>query len=185
MFWHDAFDPEKIAAKYQHLMRKFGDLRSVDRLIFVVSNTQPNLEEIGFAERVTEDLAIRLMHATDSYFGRPCEYMFVLNPKHGSLPHRFENARSYAIEDLGDTWRGNPMAWEILFRQHFAYYDKEEQSDLAEPQGHYTELQKRHAELRERFAMLRKNTLNCLSEGQSINVIAFMAAGISWHDRYG
>jgi len=159
MFWHDTFHPEKIASKYQHLTLKFGNLRSIDRLIFVVSNTQYNLEEIGFAERVTVDVAARLMHATDSYFGRPCEYVFVLNPRHGSLPHRFENARSYAIEDVGTIWQGNYLAWEIVFRQHFGYYDKGERAQFADLRGHHSALLKRHADLRERYAVLRSKYL--------------------------
>src|SRR5436853_7433308 len=77
----------ELASKFGHLSQKFRRLKELERLIFVIGNSQNDLPEMqaeiggdaGDSIISIESMQL-LCDACDRYFGRPCEYIFVTYP---------------------------------------------------------------------------------------------------------
>lgn len=165
-FWHDKTDPGTISSKYTYLLNKtINILRSVDNIVFIISNTQSNLQELSNSTKnltphIHERDANEAIKIVSRFFGEKCRFIFIINPEIGDIPHTIGNSRSYIIEDNLDIWQGNVAAWQLIIRQFFGYYDgisDERTHDyLKNITDRYKNLVQQHAHLRERHNALRE-----------------------------
>ncbi|WP_417685568.1 hypothetical protein [Roseibium sp.] len=107
-------------SRFSYLRDKFVALKKRHRVVFVISNSQNNLDEVARdtgIERLHFDRGEleRLQKAVDAFMGRACEYLVVSHPKrHGGveLPH-------LAILEADDSeWTGDKKQWRKLFRRY-------------------------------------------------------------------
>lgn len=133
-FWHDFLDDnrnydlsldfEGTKEKYKRLADKFRDLRRMARLIFVISNSQNNLEFVP--ERtlaLTKDMSAShiemLCDATDKFFERQCEYIVVTYSDRLDRDPDRDHVDVYRIDKDPSEWRGEPRLWAQVFTEHF------------------------------------------------------------------
>jgi hypothetical protein len=116
---------KRLTEKYRHTAAKFRQLAKLERLIFVISNSQNNLDMVS---RVTGNLNFvlnrgrigALADQTDAYFGRPCEY--VVATYRDRIVGRSDR-RNVSVHELspdGSEWEGDPEQWAALFRKVLA-----------------------------------------------------------------
>ncbi len=116
---------ETLRSRYRHLADKFRRLRDVDRLIFVICNTQNNLPLVenltGTISPVIDLASInQLADQCDAFFGRPCGYLFATYPEwHRGASKRANVAMRELRRDQSD-WQGDSRLWEGLFREALA-----------------------------------------------------------------
>src|ERR1044071_1849170 len=77
----------ELASKFAYLSQKFRRLKDLERLIFVVGNSQNDLPEMQAeigndpgASIISIESMQQLCDACDRYFDRPCEYILVTYP---------------------------------------------------------------------------------------------------------
>lgn len=136
-FWHEfrpkrtglfrrkIMDPVKafsaLMQKYQHTGTKFRALSSIPRLVFVISNSQNNLEMVS---RVTGNVDVMLDLAqvdaladqTDAYLGRVCEYVVASYPDRITGHSSRSNVSVFALKPDDSEWMGDPAQWAALFQ---------------------------------------------------------------------
>lgn len=119
-------DPERafraMTDKYAHMASKFRQLPDVERLIFVISNSQNNLDMVarvtGNLNFVLEPAAIdRLADRADAYLGRRCEYVVATYGGRAAGRSGRHNVATYELSPDGSEWEGDPLQWAALFRQ--------------------------------------------------------------------
>ncbi|MDQ0474810.1 hypothetical protein [Labrys wisconsinensis] len=165
-FWHDRFDRELLSSKYTYLLNKtIRLLRSVNNIVFIVSNTQNNLLELSreietMDPRIHEHDASEMVEVVTNFFGDKCRFLFVVNPDIGHVPHILGKARGYVIEHDTGAWYGNTVAWQLILRQFLGYYnyfpDDRAQSRLDQITERYETLSRQHMDLRSRYNALRE-----------------------------
>src|SRR5215213_78479 len=116
----------ELASKFAHLSQKFRRLKELERLIFVVGNSQNDLPdmqaEIGNhadASIISMESMRQLCDACDRYFGRPCEYILVTYP---SLKTGTDGRPGLSVFELkpDDTqWAGDTAQWQALWTDYF------------------------------------------------------------------
>jgi len=110
-----------LAGKFAHLAGKFRKLSQLERLIFVMSNTQNDLtyyhEEAGIEPVVSSEAIEQLCDATDQYFGRRCEYVFVTyDSRLIGMPDRAGLNVIKLVPDSSE-WAGDHAQWRTMFER--------------------------------------------------------------------
>ncbi|HVW58019.1 MAG TPA: hypothetical protein VHC00_20285 [Rhizobiaceae bacterium] len=137
-FWHDFRQQTLVdieatfrvtGEKYERFFNSFADLRSKERIIFIVSNTQNNLPAVlgddyakggGFV--FTPENTRALKRSAEDALGRSCE-MLVVTYEDRSVP-ALESATAERITiarlapDVSE-WKGNDAAWQALLWHYF------------------------------------------------------------------
>jgi|GEM_PF-6059858 len=116
----------ELASKFAHLSQKFRGLRELERLLFVVSNSQNDLPEMqaeidkdAGASVISLESMQQLCDACDRYFDRPCEYILVTYP---SLKTGTGNRRGLTVFELtpdATQWAGDHAQWRALWTDYF------------------------------------------------------------------
>ncbi len=129
LFRRKIMDPVKafsvLTQKYEHTGKKFRALSSVPRLIFVISNSQNNLEMVS---RVTGNVGVMLdltqvealADRTDAYLGRACEYIVVTYPDRVTGRSVRSNVSVFELKPDDSEWMGDPAQWSALFQTALA-----------------------------------------------------------------
>ena len=116
----------ELASKFAHLSQKFRRLRELERLIFVVGNSQNDLPEmqaeiggVPGASIISMESMQRLCDACDRYFGRPSEYILVTYPhlKTGTGSRRGLSVVELTPDD--SQWAGDHAQWKALWTDYF------------------------------------------------------------------
>ena len=113
----------ELSGKYAHLAGKFRQARQLERLVFVISNSQNNLS-MAVPDIIDPTLTAAgvelLCDACDAYVGRPCEY--VLASYEGRLTGEVSRKRLTVFKLTPDAsdWEGDPAQWGKVFEQYFA-----------------------------------------------------------------
>jgi hypothetical protein len=116
----------ELASKFAHLSQKFRGLKELERLLFVVSNSQNDLPEMqaeidneAGASVISMESMRHLCDACDRYFGRPCEYILVtypnLNTGTGSRP----GLSVFELKPDQTQWAGDHAQWRALWTDYF------------------------------------------------------------------
>lgn len=116
----------ELASKFAHLSEKFRGLRKLERLIFVVGNSQNDLPEMQAEvghdpgdSIISIESMQQLCDACDRYFDRPCEYIFVTYPnlKTGTGSRRGLSVFELTPDD--SKWAGDHAQWKALWTDYF------------------------------------------------------------------
>jgi hypothetical protein len=115
----------RLTEKYEHTASKFRQLSSLERLVFVISNSQNNLHMVsqvtGNLDFVLDRSMIdRLADQTDAYFGRRCEYVFATYPDRVTGRSARGNVSVFELAPDVTEWTGDPAQWASLFRDALA-----------------------------------------------------------------
>lgn len=114
----------ELSGKYAHLTAKFRQARQLERLVFVMSNSQNNLSaysaETGIDPKLTAASVERLCDACDCYVGRPCEYVLATYQARLSGEVRRDRLTVFKLTPDGSDWEGDPVQWGGVFEQYFA-----------------------------------------------------------------
>ncbi|GAA0779017.1 hypothetical protein E1180_19275 [Roseibium denhamense] len=103
--------------RFSHLKTKFDALRSRARIVFVISNSQNNLDEVGVETGVAgfdfrSGGIDHLQRAVDAYLGRSCEFLIVSYPERcGDLRH----PNLYLLTRDQTEWVGDKAQWRAVF----------------------------------------------------------------------
>jgi hypothetical protein len=113
----------ELSGKYEHLAARFRSLRSREQLVFVISNSQNNLDdyavETGIGPMLAAEDVARLCDACDAYMGRPCDYILATyDDRLTGVPQR-PNLRHFSLRQDDSPWRGDPAQWEWIFGSYF------------------------------------------------------------------
>ena len=112
-----------LAGKFAHLAEKFRRLRELERLIFVVSNSQNDLTEyqaeVGIDCLVSMDDVAALCGACDRYFGRRCEYIFATYDARTTGMADRSNLSVFRLSPDSSEWAGDHAQWRALWTQYF------------------------------------------------------------------
>jgi hypothetical protein len=133
-YWHDFKLPEggyelsagfqQATAKYQYLLNKFAGLAGVERRIFIIANTQNNLNQVARATgTINAGLAaadiIDLCAATDRFFAVPSEYIVVSYADRLDKAIDRKNVKTYHLATDTSEWQGDIGQWASMFRDYF------------------------------------------------------------------
>ena len=116
----------ELASKFAHLSQKFRRLKELERLIFVVGNSQNDLPEMqaeignNSGDSVISMESMQLLcDACDRYFGRPCEYILVtyshLKTGTGTRP----GLSVFELTPDDSKWAGDHAQWQGLWTDYF------------------------------------------------------------------
>jgi hypothetical protein len=109
--------------KYSYLANKFRTLAQLDRLVFVICNTQNNLPFVQ--ERTAIDYVLsaeaieRLCDTCDRYFHRSCEYLFVTYQDRVKGNPSRDNLTVFKLVPDESEWTGDSTQWRNLFAEYF------------------------------------------------------------------
>ncbi|WP_150524690.1 hypothetical protein [Roseibium sediminis] len=112
---------EREHSKFGYLREKFIGLSEVERVIFVISNSQNNLSDVAFETEMAcikfnQSQLERLMKAVDNFLDRQCEYLIVSHPdRHGGVLD--ENIHVMKADE--SEWTGDKTQWRALFQSYF------------------------------------------------------------------
>jgi hypothetical protein len=114
----------ELSGKYAHLAARFRSLRSRERLVFVISNSQNNLDdyavETGISPVLSADDVARLCDACDAYMGKACDYILATyDDRLTGTPHR-PRLRHYSLRKDDSPWKGDTGQWEWVFGSYFS-----------------------------------------------------------------
>jgi hypothetical protein len=114
----------ELSGKYEHLAARFRSLRSRERLVFVISNTQNNLADYALETGISEVLDAAevelLCDACDAYMGKPCEYILASYDDRLTGTLNRPRLRRYALTKDDSPWKGDPGQWEWVFGSYFS-----------------------------------------------------------------
>jgi hypothetical protein len=132
-YWHEFKSPEGVydlavgfsetTAKYRYLLSKFAGLARVERRIFVISNTQNNLDGVArktgtITDRIAAAEIVDLCAATDRFFSAACEYIVVSYADRLDKPVERNNIRTYQLARDASNWQGDIAQWAGVFRDY-------------------------------------------------------------------
>lgn len=132
-YWHDFKSPEgsydlaagfpQETAKYQYLLNKFAGLACVERRIFVISNTQNNLDQVAQAtgtisDRIAAADIVDLCAATDRFFAAASEYVVVSYADRLDKAVDRKNIKTYQLVRDTSDWQGDITQWAGVFRDY-------------------------------------------------------------------
>ncbi|MBD8878085.1 hypothetical protein [Roseibium polysiphoniae] len=115
----DAHFAEDLS-RFSYLREKFQRLADRARVVFVISNSQNNLDEVARDTMIADlnfrrDELERLQRAVDRFLGRPCEYLIVSHPdRHGGV----DLPELTILEADESEWTGDKSQWRSLFRSY-------------------------------------------------------------------
>lgn len=142
-FWHDFLDGDRnydlpqnfrgTQEKYERLAEKFHALGKLRRLVFVLSNSQNNLEFVANRilapkKRISAAQIEELCDTTDRFFGRRCEYIVVTHSTRLDCDPDRDNVEVYRIDRDPSEWRGEPRMWARVFTDYFRKWPDERPS---------------------------------------------------------
>ena len=114
----------ELGGKYDHLSARFRSLRSRERLVFVISNTQNNLDdyavETGISPVLDAAEVERLCDACDAYMGKPCEYILASYDDRLTGTLKRPRLRHYSLKKDDSPWKGDAGQWEWVFGSYFS-----------------------------------------------------------------
>ena len=112
----------ELAGKFVHLSEKFRRLSGLERLIFVISNSQNDLTEyqaeVGIDCVVRMDAIEMLCDACDRYFGRRCEYVFATYDGRVTGDAKRSGLSVFKLSPDSSEWAGDHAQWEGIFTQY-------------------------------------------------------------------
>ena len=132
LYWHESrlfaggSDPsssEDSKAKFQYTSGRFDRISKMDRVVAVMSDTQPNLpwKEEKWKIRLTDtsvEEADEARGALGKFLGRPVELLMVSrNPRQDLSPRADFNY--YHMIPEKDGWAGNGRNWAAVFTDYF------------------------------------------------------------------
>ena len=132
-YWHDFRLPgggydlaagfSEATAKYQYLLNKFANLSHVERRIFVIANTQNNLDQVAQATGTVKDRLysadiVELCDTTDRFFSMECEYIVVSYPDRLDRAVDRQNIKTYCLAKDTSDWQGDCLQWAGVFRDY-------------------------------------------------------------------
>ncbi len=109
-------------SRFSYLRQKFLKLRERRRVVFVISNSQNNLDQVAVEtglERIAFDNAEldRLQKAVDGFFGRSLEYLVVTHTGR----HRGISRPDLRILEADESeWIGDKRQWRSVFREYLS-----------------------------------------------------------------
>lgn len=111
----------RLAEKYDYMAGKFRRLGTLERLVFMISNSQNNLPKVaemtGTIDPVMDLQSIdALAAAGDAFFQRRCEYVVVGYEKWLRGRCERDNVSVFALAPDDSEWQGDPLQWEQVFR---------------------------------------------------------------------
>jgi hypothetical protein len=116
----------ELASKFAHLSQKFRRLKELERLIFVVGNSQNDLPEMqaeigcdSGASIISIESMQRLGDACDRYFGRACEYILVTYPHLKTGTGSRPGLRVVELTPDDSQWAGDHTQWKTLWADYF------------------------------------------------------------------
>ncbi len=110
---------ERDLSRFTYLREKFMRLKRARRLVFVLSNTQNNLDLVAREtklERISFDAAevLRLQTAVQEFLGRACEFITVTShERRGDLP----SERVHILKPDDSEWTGDKRQWRAVFER--------------------------------------------------------------------
>ena len=114
----------ELSGKYEHLSARFRSLKSRERLVFVISNTQNNLADYAAETGINPVLDAAdvelLCDACDAYIGRACEYILASYDDRLTGTLRRSRLRHYALARDDSPWKGDVGQWEWVFGSYFS-----------------------------------------------------------------
>ena len=114
----------ELSGKYAHLAGKFRQARQLERLVFVISNSQNNLSMYGTEPDIDPALTAAgvelLCDACDAYIGRPCEYVLATYEARLTGEVSRKHLTVFKLTPDASDWEGDPVQWGELFEQYFA-----------------------------------------------------------------
>lgn len=112
-----------LAGKFAHLAEKLRRLAQLERLVFVISNTQNDLEEyraeVGIDPVVSADAIRRLCDACDGYFGRPCEYILASYETRMTGSASRSGLSQFTLRPDLSEWAGDHAQWRAVWTDYF------------------------------------------------------------------
>jgi hypothetical protein len=112
-----------LVSRYSYLAGKFRNLRQVERLVFVVSNTQNDLvlykKDIGTEYAVTMKMIENLCDQCDAFFGRPCEYIFSTHDDRVTGHSDRDRLTVVKLAPDATDWKGDDRQWQRVFESYF------------------------------------------------------------------
>jgi hypothetical protein len=112
-----------LAGKFAHLADKFRGLSKLERLIFVISNSQNDLleyqAEVGIDCVVPMDAVQVLCDACDRYFDRRCDYIFATYDSRTQGAVNRPNLRVAKLVPDSSPWAGDHAQWKTVWTDYF------------------------------------------------------------------
>ena len=113
-----------LTGRYRHLASKFHKIADIERLVFVICNSQNNLplvsELTGTIDYVLDAEEVeRLCDACDGFFGRRCEYILATYPDRLLRTPRRSNLARFDLPTDDTEWSGSAEHWGRLFLDYF------------------------------------------------------------------
>jgi hypothetical protein len=116
----------ELASKFAHLSQKFRGLKELERLLFVVSNSQNDLPEMqaeidkdAGASAISVESMQQLCDACDRYFDRPCEYILVTYPNLKTGRGTRPGLSVFELKPDQTQWAGDHAQWRALWTDYF------------------------------------------------------------------
>ena len=98
-------------------------MRELERLIFVVSNSQNDLTdyqaEVGIDYVVPMDDVAALCDACDRYFGRRCEYLFATYDGRTAGVVDRSDLSVFRLTPDASEWAGDHAQWQAIWTRYF------------------------------------------------------------------
>lgn len=114
----------ELTSKFGYMAEKFRNASRLDRLIFVISNTQNDLfeykEEVGIDYGIAMKSIDDLCDECDRYFSRRCEYIFATYEDRVRGRSTRERLAVYRLVPDASVWGGDRQQWKDLFENYFA-----------------------------------------------------------------
>jgi hypothetical protein len=112
-----------LVSRYSYLAGKFRNLRQVERLVFVMSNTQNDLvrykAEVGTDYVLTMGTIGALCDQCDDFFGRRCEYIFSTHEDRTSGTCDRPGLTVFKLTPDPSEWKGDDLQWKRVFEAYF------------------------------------------------------------------
>lgn len=138
LYWHEsrllarAGNPafNDIQAKFQHTSGRFDQIANADRVVAVLSDTQPNLPEIQEKWNfrlidITPEEAGELRAAFERFLGRPVEMLMVSRHARPDFKPPAGMAYYHMVPEPAG-WAGNGAHWAAVFSDYFKHSETAE-----------------------------------------------------------
>src|SRR5437879_3098705 len=125
----------ELAAKFAYLGEKFRRLSEVDRLVFVLSNSQNDLgeywDEVGISSTFAKNDVETLCDECDRFFGRSCEYILAAYDSRlvGTTERR--GLQVFRLVPDASGWAGDHAQWRKIFETALHRVDAQPSGSVA------------------------------------------------------
>jgi hypothetical protein len=113
----------KLIEKYERKSVNFRQARSIDRLVFVICNSQNNLSsaETGIDPKLSAASIESLCDACDAYVGKPCEYLLATYESRLSGEVCRDRLKVFQLTPDTSDWEGDRDQWRDVFERYFSH----------------------------------------------------------------